>query len=516
MPLDIPSVQTIFDRKASDVITELNDLDPFLRNSLLRAQLVGDSNTASELYNTLLQLQILTFWDTTFGTELERWAAIYGINRNAATIATGAVTFTGVNSTLVPLNTTFSATNGEQYQTTVAKTITTTVIPVSSVTRSGSTVTVTTTIDHGLASSMSVVIAGATETDYNGTQTIVVTGLDTFTYTISATPSTPATGTITATATYANIACESLNFGSNANLESGDSVSLSSPIAGVDDPGRVSYVGITGGTDEESDDSLRTRFLFKLQNPIANFNANAIKLKALEVSGTTRVWVQTPDDLNVTLSVTGITRSDVFAKVNLPSHGLFDGQIVTIAGANETEYNLTDVRTLLIDDDNFGYIVSGSPTTPATGTITADVAITSPGQVRVFFVRDNDGSGSAILPSAGEVLAVLNKILEIKPAQVVQENVIVNAPTANTVDFTFTALSPNTTAMQTAITASLESFFASGTNVAEDLTEDTYKSIIKSTQDSGGNTVDSFTLSSPSGDVSIGVSELPILGTITF
>jgi hypothetical protein len=43
-----------------------------------------------------------------------------------------------------------------------------------------------------------VTIAGATQTEYNGTFTITVTGASTFTYPVAGTPATPATGTITA------------------------------------------------------------------------------------------------------------------------------------------------------------------------------------------------------------------------------------------------------------------------------------------------------------------------------
>lgn len=68
---------------------------------------------------------------------------------------------------------------------------------VSSITRSSTTATVTTAIDHGYATGDSVVIAGAAQTDYNGVYVITVTGDTTFTYTVANSPVTPATGTIT-------------------------------------------------------------------------------------------------------------------------------------------------------------------------------------------------------------------------------------------------------------------------------------------------------------------------------
>lgn len=68
---------------------------------------------------------------------------------------------------------------------------------VTSMTRSGSTVTVTST-NHGLRTEDFVEIIGANETDYNGDWQVTVTGADTFTFDIGGlTPGTPATGTIT-------------------------------------------------------------------------------------------------------------------------------------------------------------------------------------------------------------------------------------------------------------------------------------------------------------------------------
>lgn len=69
---------------------------------------------------------------------------------------------------------------------------------VSSVTRSGSTVTVTTSAEHYVhASGSKITISGANEADYNGTFTATRVNSTSFTYTIAGTPTTPATGTIT-------------------------------------------------------------------------------------------------------------------------------------------------------------------------------------------------------------------------------------------------------------------------------------------------------------------------------
>lgn len=66
------------------------------------------------------------------------------------------------------------------------------------ITRSGSTATVTHTA-HGLKTGDKVWIKGANEQEYNGVFSITVATVNTYTYTVTGTPSTPATGTIDAT-----------------------------------------------------------------------------------------------------------------------------------------------------------------------------------------------------------------------------------------------------------------------------------------------------------------------------
>ena len=68
---------------------------------------------------------------------------------------------------------------------------------VSSITHSGAVATVTSPA-HGLVGTAKVTIAGATQTEYNGTFSVTVTGTNTFTYTMSGTPASNATGTPTA------------------------------------------------------------------------------------------------------------------------------------------------------------------------------------------------------------------------------------------------------------------------------------------------------------------------------
>jgi hypothetical protein len=62
-----------------------------------------------------------------------------------------------------------------------------------SITRSSTTATVTETT-HGRTTGDIVKISGASQTEYNGNQTITVSDANTYTYTVSGSPATPATG----------------------------------------------------------------------------------------------------------------------------------------------------------------------------------------------------------------------------------------------------------------------------------------------------------------------------------
>jgi len=68
--------------------------------------------------------------------------------------------------------------------------------PITSVTRSSTTATVITPVKHGLDDGQKVILSGASPAGYNGEKTISVTDDTTFTFTISGSPSTPASGTI--------------------------------------------------------------------------------------------------------------------------------------------------------------------------------------------------------------------------------------------------------------------------------------------------------------------------------
>lgn len=70
-------------------------------------------------------------------------------------------------------------------------------VAITSITRVSATATVTTSAPHGLTTGDYAFHAGAGQSEYNGAFPVTVTGASTYTFSVTGTPATPATGTIT-------------------------------------------------------------------------------------------------------------------------------------------------------------------------------------------------------------------------------------------------------------------------------------------------------------------------------
>lgn len=502
------------DRVKVDVQREAPDSDPYVRVHWLRSLISGFSRRIFDFYQDLNRTEARVMPDTADEEFSLRWGNIYVGPINPATGSTGSIAITGVATGVVPIGT-FYTSGGLDYITTSEGTISAQVLTVSSITRSGATATVTTDNPHDLVSVIPVTIAGAGESEYNTTDNaIVVTGLNTFTYQVSGTPATPASGTITASFTSGVANIDSVDFGANTNLDLDTPLQLQSPIVNVDDTASVTFGTIGGGSDEETIPEYKARYLEKIRDPLANFNDADIRAQAKTVSGVTRVFVEGASTVIGAQAVTSITRVGNVATVTTPApHGYDDGSTVSILGANQAAYNVVESYIIIESTTVFHYIVFGSPVTPATGTITSSLTIPL-GQVRTFFMRDNDPDP---IPSAPEVATVKAKIDEILPATTFTGDNIVSAPTGVTANYVFTDLVPNTSTMQAAIDANIAQFHAEETVVSQSVDEDAYRAAITNTIDPDtGDKVSTFTLSSPTGDIAISSGEISIKGTTSY
>lgn len=293
MGLNLPeTADEVAQRAKVDTQRELEGSNPFLKNHWLGAWITGIANRVFDFYIQLDQAVKLNFPDTSTGEHQAQWASVYGVPKTPATQSTGNIVAIGTATTVIASGSGYQSSDGLQYLTTAVATITAQSLSVSSITRVGTLATVTTAVDHNIASNVGVTISGAVETQYNGLKVITVTGLDTFTFTVTGSPSTPATGTILAGFTAASVPIQSVDLGDDTNQNLDAILTLTSPIAGVNNDASVDFGEVGGGVDEETDADNKIRLLDRIQNPVAHFNVADIENQAKLIAGVTRVFVQ--------------------------------------------------------------------------------------------------------------------------------------------------------------------------------------------------------------------------------
>ncbi len=438
MAINFPTLTEVINKARTGIKNALPESNPFLKNSFLDAISRCFGGRVYDVYynldkNIIPELFLTTAQDS---DSIEDLVVPFSLTLIAGTTSVGILIGTGVLGNTVSSGVTFQDSAGNLFTSTSNATIISSSISVTSLTQVAGVATAV-AADHGFFSGLSVTISGANETEYNGTFTVIVVDKDTFTFSVDIGASSPATGTILATATIVAVPVESNEIGSDQNLLGGADLTITTSISGIDDTFYVEFPSLTGGSDLESYESLRQRGLDRYRNPSGHFTPGDIEAAVKEDQANTRVFVED---------------------------------------------------------------------------ITPDV-----GQVTVYFVRDNDGTGTSILPDAAEIAEARDRIEAIAPAVLDTTNdLFVAAPTPVIVNFTFSSITPNTPEMQTAIQQSLTVFFEDVVTVGENVTELEYNSAIINTVDAGGIKLQAFTLTNPSGDVTISSGEIGILGSVTF
>jgi len=320
--------------------------------------------------------------------------------------------------------------------------------------------------------------------------------------------------------------------------------------------------------------------------------------------------------VDTTLSTSSITRVGTTATATfLSNHGLASGNTVTISGATQSEYN-GSVQITVISDTSFIYTVSGSPASPATGTILADatyatvavectttgqetnlnsgavlsiqthiggadnqatvgapgvtggadieddssarsrlllsrssrsgvftadqirlaalrvsgntrVFVIEPvlpvvagrpvaGQVFIYFLRDNDTNP---IPSSTLIAETKESVITFgaKPGNTIDDDIVVQAPTPVFTDYIFSSIVPDTPTMRTAVEDQIKAFYQDSVQFEQDIKEASYLGAIQNTQDiQTGDILTSFSLSAPSGDITIGIGEIGFAGNVSF
>jgi uncharacterized phage protein gp47/JayE len=203
---------------------------------------------------------------------LDQWAELRGIERLPASSAKGYINFACTDAVTVAESTVLRDDTGLEYIVDTEATDTTHTLSLVSLTRVGESATATTSEPHTLSSGQTITISGAVQTAYNGSFVITVTSNYTFTFTVIGSPTSPATGSVSATTRFVRLSIESAETGLRYNKESGARINVSTPLPFMSDVGYVIYDGLVGGADEETDTRLQLRNKLAWQNPIAFFN----------------------------------------------------------------------------------------------------------------------------------------------------------------------------------------------------------------------------------------------------
>jgi hypothetical protein len=219
---------------------------------------------------------------------------------------------------------------------------------------------------HGYAVGQTIRISGATQPEYNGTFVIAGVTANTFTYTISGTPASPATGSISAQpygiSRDGTTAIVSLV---NHGYANGDSILISGA-------GQAEYNGTF---------------------PITVLSNNTF---SYTISGTPA----TPATGTVTAQAAKVVRSGATATVTLANHGYAVGQMILMSGAGQSEYNGA-VTITGVTANTFSYAVAGTQATPATGTITAQpYAISRSGSTAIVAMANHGYANGALIRMA--------------------------------------------------------------------------------------------------------------------
>ncbi|WP_370236649.1 baseplate J/gp47 family protein [Brevundimonas sp.] len=118
MPFSRPTLSTLLERARGDIDARMPGADSRLRRSALDVLARTHAGATHGLYGYLDSIALNGLPDTATGDYLLRWASILGVTPKPATAATGAVTASGVNGSIIPIATVLQRTDAVEYVTT--------------------------------------------------------------------------------------------------------------------------------------------------------------------------------------------------------------------------------------------------------------------------------------------------------------------------------------------------------------------------------------------------------------
>ena len=242
-------------------------------------------------------------------------------------------------------------------------------VSVLSITRAGTTATVTTGANHGYSSGDSITISGATPSDYNGVHNLIVKLSNTsFSFTVTENPPSPATGSFTASIAGSPQAV-------NYITRSGTLATVNMTAHGFVTGQRVTIAGAVqpqyNGPQTITKIDNNSFSYAIVEGPVSPAGGGTAKT----ASATANIAAYNGNPNPGVVRAAGSTSVTVSTTAN---HGFGTSGSVTIAGVKDStgalvaEYNGT-FSYANTGNRTFTYsIAATTPATPATGTITAD------------------------------------------------------------------------------------------------------------------------------------------------
>jgi len=267
---------------------EIPSIEPTIEGSLAKALSASASAVGVGLQDGVKDAAKQAFWKTAEGENLDVIAEYDQIERFDPQSANGDVAVTGVLTTIVSVDEELTA-NGFTYKTLQDSSVQNYTDSIT-LTFAGGIVTVVTSAAHSLSTNLEVTISGATQTDYNGTFSIIVLDDNTFTYELTAGALTNDSGTYDSI--YVLLDVESVETGAATNLASGASLVID--VTDINDTAYAGSNGVAGGLDEESQEDFRERDgdVHTLTPGIATIPS--VTASAKSIPGNTRVFVVRP------------------------------------------------------------------------------------------------------------------------------------------------------------------------------------------------------------------------------
>lgn len=525
--MNFPSFQDLFNSYVAKFREQKPEINPTVKGSWSMA--FGRGISASAYSLVILAKEILKQFNplTATGVYLELWASYDNLTRLGESPSSGTIRVFGLINTILPANSEWASQDtGLLYSNSASSQIAvqdTDDPPISiyDLSRSGSIVTASCRIAHGLQINDWVQISGATQPEYNVIAKITaVPSSLTFQYTIATTPTTPATG----------------------------SPFVATPIISISEIVVLNNVATV--TTYFPHGLINEQYVEFSQTGISDLDSN---LKKITYVSTTEFTVETTAS-NQTVNI-GVLRS-VHANVLiqsettgtdtvLPAQSAFDLQ-GSIYGAMTTAYNYEGVQggaseesddalraRLLISRSAQEGIFTNDQITLAALLINGNTRIfiqnpdsnqisdpdaVNPGQVRVYVIRDNDPLGP--VPTGGILGYTKKSIVENGrlPAEMWDDDLFVLPPVLKSIDITMTNVRPDTASMRTAIKSQFQAYFTDDVEFGKNLDNDVLRGVAINTQDlSSGDPDKSFIESFNWTTISetIAKNELPVLGVLT-